>query len=159
MQSAVLCAVLSCSVVSDSLQPDQAVLSMGILQTRILEWVSIPSSRGSSQPKDWIEYRSIALLADSLLSKPSGKPMNTRVHSLSLLQGIFPTQKAGSPALQVDSLLPGKPIMQNDHGWIILVKDVPVKEQYQTQFIKYGYCRASHVPKTQSAIRFDVKFQ
>ena len=30
----------------------QAPLSMGILQTRILEWVAMPSSRGSSQPKD-----------------------------------------------------------------------------------------------------------
>ena len=25
----------------------------GILQARILEWVAIPSSRGSSQPRDW----------------------------------------------------------------------------------------------------------
>ena len=30
----------------------QAPLSMGILQARILEWVAMPSSRGSSQPKD-----------------------------------------------------------------------------------------------------------
>ena len=30
----------------------QASLSMGILQTRILEWVTIPSSRASSQPRD-----------------------------------------------------------------------------------------------------------
>ena len=30
----------------------QAPLSMGILQTRILEWVATPSSRGSSQPED-----------------------------------------------------------------------------------------------------------
>ena len=30
----------------------QALLSMGILQARILEWVSMPSSRGSSQPRD-----------------------------------------------------------------------------------------------------------
>ena len=29
-----------------------ASLSMGILQARILEWVTMPSSRGSSQPKD-----------------------------------------------------------------------------------------------------------
>ena len=27
-------------------------LSIGILQARILEWVSMPSSRGSSQPRD-----------------------------------------------------------------------------------------------------------
>jgi len=30
----------------------QALLSMGILQARILEWTAMPSSRGSSQPKD-----------------------------------------------------------------------------------------------------------
>ena len=35
------CAVLSHSEVSDS----QAPLSMGILQTRILEWVAMPFSR------------------------------------------------------------------------------------------------------------------
>ena len=28
-------------------------LSMGVLQVRILELVAIPSSRGSSQPRDW----------------------------------------------------------------------------------------------------------
>ena len=30
----------------------QAALSMGILQARILEWVAMSSSRGSSQPRD-----------------------------------------------------------------------------------------------------------
>ena len=30
----------------------QAPLSMGILQVRIQEWLAIPSSRGSSQPRD-----------------------------------------------------------------------------------------------------------
>ena len=30
----------------------QAPLSMGILHARILEWVAMPSSRGSSQPRD-----------------------------------------------------------------------------------------------------------
>ena len=30
----------------------QVPLSMGILQARILEWVAIPFSRGSSQPRD-----------------------------------------------------------------------------------------------------------
>ena len=40
----------------------------GILQARILEWVAIPFSRGSSQP------RSPALKADSLPSEPPGKP-------------------------------------------------------------------------------------
>ena len=86
----------------------QAPLSMGILQTRILEWVVMPSSRGSSQ------LRSPVLQADFLLSEPPGKPKNTGVGSQSLFQGNFLTQeiKPGSPELKVDSLpaeLPGKP--------------------------------------------------
>ena len=33
----------------------QASLSTGILQARILEWVALPSSRESSQPRDWTQ--------------------------------------------------------------------------------------------------------
>ena len=43
---------------SDSLQPHGIV--HGILQTRILEWVAVRFSRGSSQPRDrtrWILYQ------------------------------------------------------------------------------------------------------
>ena len=47
-----LCAVLSSSVLFDSVTPwsiaCQAPLSMGILQARILDWVAMSSSRGSS---------------------------------------------------------------------------------------------------------------
>ena len=38
----------------------QAPLSKGKLQARILEWVSMPSSRGSSQPLDWTQVSRIA---------------------------------------------------------------------------------------------------
>ena len=41
-----------------------------------------------------IKPRSPALQADSLPPEPPGKPMNTGVVSLSLLQGIFPTQES-----------------------------------------------------------------
>ena len=44
----------------------------GILQARILEWVAIPFSTGSSRP------RSPALQAGSLLSEPPGKPPEGR---------------------------------------------------------------------------------
>ena len=51
--------MLSCSVLSDSVTPwtiaRQAPLSMGIPQARILEWVAMSSSRGSSQPRDRIQ--------------------------------------------------------------------------------------------------------
>ena len=46
----------------------------GISQARILEWVAIPFSGGSSQPRD--QTRSPALEADSLPSEPPEKPMN-----------------------------------------------------------------------------------
>ena len=38
----------------------QAPLSLGILQARILEWVAMPSSRGSSQPRDWTQVSGMA---------------------------------------------------------------------------------------------------
>ena len=50
------------SVVSNSLQP----------QTRILEWIAVPFSRGSSQPRDW--PRSPAVQADSLPAESLRKP-------------------------------------------------------------------------------------
>ena len=59
----------------------------GILQARILEGVGFPFSRGSSQP------RSPTLQVDSLPTEPQGKPKNTGVDSLSLLQQIFQTQE------------------------------------------------------------------
>ena len=45
-------------------------------------------------PNPGIEPRSPALQVDSLAVEPQGKPKNTRVGSLSLLQGIFPTQES-----------------------------------------------------------------
>ena len=38
----------------------QAPLSMEILQARILEWVAMPSSRGSSQPRDQTQVFCVA---------------------------------------------------------------------------------------------------
>jgi len=59
-----LCSLLSLSVVSDPETPwtvaCQVPLSMGILQERILEWVVMPSSRGSSQPRDQTQVSHIA---------------------------------------------------------------------------------------------------
>ena len=64
----------------------------GILQARILEWVVVPFSRGSSNPG--IKPRSPALQVDSLPAEPPGKSKNTGVGSLSLLQQIFSTQES-----------------------------------------------------------------
>ena len=59
---------------------------------RILEWVAFPSPVDLPNPE--INPRSPTLQVDSLPAKPQGKPKNTGVGSLSLLQGIFSTQKS-----------------------------------------------------------------
>ena len=82
----------------------------GILQARILEnWVAIPFSRGSSQPRDRTQVSCIA--GGFFTIGAPGKPKNTGVGSHSLLQGMFPFPgdlpnpgiEPRSPALQVDS--------------------------------------------------------
>ena len=57
-----------------------------ILQARIPEWVAFPFSRGSSQSRDQTQVPTLQV--DSLPAKPQGKPKNTGVCGLSLLQGI-----------------------------------------------------------------------
>ena len=47
-----LCDPINCSPPGSSIH--------GILQARILEWVAIPFSRGSSQPRDWTQVSRIA---------------------------------------------------------------------------------------------------
>ena len=74
-----------------------------ILQTRILEWVAFPFSRGSSQPR--IEPRYPTLQANSLPAERPGKPKNTGVVSLSLLQGIFLTQGLNGGLLHCRQIL------------------------------------------------------
>ena len=86
----------------------------GIFQARILEWVAISFSKASSQPwvSTWVSHisgrrftiwatkeahESRSIVSDSLrphgLYSPWNSPgQNTGVGSLSLLQGIFPTQ-------------------------------------------------------------------
>ena len=65
---------------------------MGILQARVLEWVAMPFSRRSSQPRD--QTSSPRPQMNSLQAEPLGKPKNTWVGSLSLLQGNSLTQES-----------------------------------------------------------------
>ena len=53
----------------------QAPLSVGLFQARIMEWVAMPSSRGSSQPRDWTQVSCNAGggLLDSLPAVLPGK--------------------------------------------------------------------------------------
>ena len=83
----------SCPTVCDTM--DYTV--HGILQARILERVAFPFSRDLSNPG--IKPRSPTLQADSLPAEPQGKPKNTGVGSLFLLQWIFLTQESNQGLL------------------------------------------------------------
>ena len=70
--------LLSRSVLSDPVTPwtvaHQAPLSMGILQARTLEWVAMPSSRASSQPRFWTW---VSCITDWFFTtEPAGEPQN-----------------------------------------------------------------------------------
>ena len=59
-----------------------------MVESVAMESAAVPSSRGFFEP------RSPTLQVDSLSSESPGKPKNTGVGSLSLLQGIFLTQES-----------------------------------------------------------------
>ena len=78
MGSACLCAepIQSCLTLYDPVDYRLAGCSVrGILQARILEWVSMPSSRGSSPPMDPICVSCDSYVEGGLFTtEPSGRP-------------------------------------------------------------------------------------
>ena len=67
-------------------------LSMGF--SRQEHWTGLPCPPPGDLPDPGVEPRSPALQADSLPSELPGKPKNTGVGNLSLLQGNFLTQES-----------------------------------------------------------------
>ena len=100
----IMCAVLSRSVMSDSLQPH------GLQPTRLLcpwgfsrqeYWSGLLCPPPGDLPNPGIGPRSPTLQEDSLLSEPLGKPNNTALGSLSL----FPTGKSNQGLLHCRQIL------------------------------------------------------
>ena len=101
----------------------------GILQARISEWVAISSSGAPSRSGDrtWV--------AGSLPLAPPGKPKNTGVGNLSLLQGIFLTQESKSGLLHSRQILyqlsyqdsTGRP--SKDPQWLMTWKQPGLKHE------------------------------
>ena len=83
--------------------PMDGLHSHGILQARICEWVVFPFSRGSFQPRGQTQVSCIA--GGFFTSWPQGKPKNTGVGSLSLLQLIFLTQELNQGLLHCRRIL------------------------------------------------------
>ena len=82
---------------------NQAPLSMGFSRQEC--WSGLPFPSPGDLPDPGIEPQSPALQADSLRAEPQGKPKNTGVGSLSLLQGIFPTQESNQGVLHCTWIL------------------------------------------------------
>ena len=73
-------------------------------------WSGEPFLSPVDLPNPGIEPRSPTLQADSLLAESPGKPKNTRVGSLSLLQRIFLTQELNWDSVPTE--LSGKPLQR-----------------------------------------------
>ena len=58
----------------------QAPLSMGILQARILEWIVMPSSRGSSQPRNQTCVSDVSCTGRQVGSLPLAPPGKVLYH-------------------------------------------------------------------------------
>ena len=81
----------------------QAPLSMEF--SRKEYWDGVPCPLPGDLPNPGIKSRSPALQEDSLLSESPGKPRNTGVGSLALLQGIFLTQESNQGLLHYRQIL------------------------------------------------------
>ena len=93
----VLCVYVLCEsrpVGSDSLQHH------GLEFSRPEYWSGQPFPSPGDLPNPRIEPRSPTLQVDSLPAEPQGKPRNTGVGSLPLLQGVFSTQESNWSLLQ-----------------------------------------------------------
>ena len=74
-----LCESMACSPIDSSVH--------GLLQARILELVTMSSSRGSSQPRDWTQISCIFCSAGGFFtSEPSGKPLCIYIYQFSSVQ-------------------------------------------------------------------------
>ena len=85
------------SGMSDSLQPPWSVKSMEFSRPEYRSAQPFPSP--GDLPNPGIKTRSPTVQADSLPAEPPGKPKNTGVGSLCLLQWIFPTWESNQGLL------------------------------------------------------------
>ena len=71
----------------------------GILQARILQWVAVPSSRGSSWPRDWACVSYISCIACSLPLVPPGAWQDAESCPLQWKSRVLTTGPPGKPPI------------------------------------------------------------
>ena len=98
------CAVLTCDRLfvtpMDCSPPGCSV--HGILQVRILEWVAMPSSRGSSQPRDRTQVHHISGRFFTILATREAQEYWRWVAYPFSRESFQPRNQTWSPALQAD---------------------------------------------------------
>ena len=102
-----ICAVLSCSVVSDSLRPPWTAAPRLLCPwgfSRQEYWYGLPHPPPGDLPNAGIKPRSSSVQVDSWPSVPPGKPKNTGVGSL-FFQRIFTTQESNQGLLHCRLIL------------------------------------------------------
>ena len=104
-----LCKPIDCSPLGPSVH--------GIFQARILEQVAISFSRGSSQPRDWIQ---ISCIADSLPSEPQGKPASACAKLLRSSLTACNTMDYSPPGSSVHGILQSRMLV-----WLPFLGDLP----------------------------------
>ena len=91
-----LCNSMGCSLPGSFVRGDSPGKNTGVGCHALLQ---------GDLPKPGIERRPPTFRVDSLLSEPPGKPKNTALGSLPLLQGNFPTQKSNPGLLNCWQIL------------------------------------------------------
>ena len=88
-----LCDLMECSLPSTPLH--------GILQARILKWIAMPSSRGSSQPKDQTRISYVSCIGRWVLYHQChlGSPVVLTQNKVGDVSGILCTSTAGGMGL------------------------------------------------------------
>ena len=123
-------------------------LSMGFSRQEYQS--GLPCPPPGELPNPGIEARSPTLQADSLLSEPPGKPTNTRVDNLSLLQRIFPTQESNRGLLHCRWILYQLSYQGSPIGSYILIitlnVNAPTKRYRLTGWLKTCACMHFHLP-------------
>ena len=136
------CAVLSHPVVTESLglrgpKPTRPLCPWDGF-SRQEYWSRLPCPPPGDLSNPGIEPRSPALQADSSPSEPPGKPKNTGVGSLSLPQGIFPTQESNQGLLHCRQILYEMNYWGSPPNTILLVKTMLYRRSRCSNFFLFS---------------------
>ena len=107
-----MCMCSTTSVPSNSATPrtvaHQAPLAMGFLQAKTLEWIAMPSSMGSSQPRSLMP---LALAGQFFTTSATGEALYMHVRSIQSLSRVqlFATPWAAAPQASLSIVLFVKP--------------------------------------------------